>query len=702
MPLQTISSGAFKFSTTVDNRRQTAIAGTMNISVDDDNNISGDFRIHDAQTPGGIPTPPAGTLTYMWTEKTCYVQDFYPTANGQATYVANTIEYGPFIAQDNVRVYLDDVAIDPQLEAFTTNYGGSSITITNADLLDTIYTETKNVVTNEITTQATKVTLKWLDDRVNGGISERDGWHFCDGRTLRKSEYAALYEAIGQSWNDMLTPAEVIADGFNLNIYHPFNEIKIIEGNGLFTQFDISYDENEPDNCIVWRRSPSQVQMNTWQQAERLVEGVHYEIENGKTLRTLSGNILDVRWELLILTKKPSSEFQIPDLRGYYLRAVGSISNRVDPNDATSPQKFGIQTKQDDTIKKHSHFVALSSAGSHTHDYQPWLFNKHTSGNWEPNMNKHDILESGCNRGRIHDNYEKGIWDTDLSPPRWVLKNESYNKLKAIRRGIGYHYYFHGHHKYYHRTHSSTARSYEDAHTNTDLTLEWWNLITKTNSSPQYPGDSSEPADRGNPWYMDWWHCRASDGDDHWKWNCDGDWTYSHEHGRYTPPRDTATRTHMGNHGHWMWHQWSNYQNPYFTKNETKDFYSLLGTNTSKDVAIDYPYSGDPNYNNGAIKNVGWEHQASTPIYAALYVNRGLFRTWHHLNMSKNGIEPRYFVLGAGPTDQIKPQDRDHYHEISTKSPDYSFHHTTPQSGNQAYQSEVDMPHIKLPIFIKY
>ena len=58
MPLQGISSGVFKFSTTAQNRQRTSIPGTMAISVDNNNTITGDFRVHDGITPGGISNPP--------------------------------------------------------------------------------------------------------------------------------------------------------------------------------------------------------------------------------------------------------------------------------------------------------------------------------------------------------------------------------------------------------------------------------------------------------------------------------------------------------------------------------------------------------------------------------------------------------------------------------------------------------------------
>ena len=68
MPLQGISSGVFKFSTTTQNRQRTSIPGTMAISVDDNNTITGDFRVHDGLTPGGISNPPPGTVSHIITK----------------------------------------------------------------------------------------------------------------------------------------------------------------------------------------------------------------------------------------------------------------------------------------------------------------------------------------------------------------------------------------------------------------------------------------------------------------------------------------------------------------------------------------------------------------------------------------------------------------------------------------------------------
>ena len=143
MGLQTISSGAFSFQRTADNRTRTAIAGTMNISVDNNNDISGDFRVHDAETPGGLPTPPAGTLSYMLTEKAIFTEEFVATANNQAHFAANTTLYAPFETEDNVRVYINDQEIRPFYAAFTIDYAASSITITDSKFTDLITQDAK-------------------------------------------------------------------------------------------------------------------------------------------------------------------------------------------------------------------------------------------------------------------------------------------------------------------------------------------------------------------------------------------------------------------------------------------------------------------------------------------------------------------------------------------------------------------------------
>ena len=58
MALQSIKSGAFKFSSTIENRDKLSTPGTIIISVDEDTNLTGDIRVHDGITPGGISAPP--------------------------------------------------------------------------------------------------------------------------------------------------------------------------------------------------------------------------------------------------------------------------------------------------------------------------------------------------------------------------------------------------------------------------------------------------------------------------------------------------------------------------------------------------------------------------------------------------------------------------------------------------------------------
>ena len=652
MPLQTISSGAFKFATIKDNQKQIAIAGTMNISVDDDNEISGDFRIHDAITPGGLPTPPAGTLTYMLTEKVCHSQTFVATTDGENSFSANTTLYGPFIQDDNVRVFLtanstdpnDEFEIDPLKEAYTIHYGTSHVTIDTAEFTNQIKAYAANNITGETITHPTKIRLQWLDDRVNGGIREKDGWHFCDGRTLKKDEYAALYKAIGQSWNNMLEIQEVIKDGFDLSINHPFNEIKIIEGNSLFTNFDVNYDENEPDNLIAYRRSPTQVQADTWETAERLVEGVHYTKSGGNLFTTTVGNVLDTRWEILILTKKPSDVFQIPDLRGYYLRSVGSWDNR-DTTVSGNPQKYGIRTRQEDTIKKHSHFLSFNSAGEHSHSYTPWLYDPDT-----------------CS---------PPYYNAGLSMPNaGNSKNADYNKLKAVRRGVGKQWYYSG-----------------DKHRNRLNTVYDYSGLNTTISSANAGAGSQ------NVWV-----------------NESGNRAYS---GWFTNTGASSNALHAHPQNGTEYNRWTNWSNPYFTRNETKDFYALLGPNnsatdsnsgyTGTDVARNYNYAEN-------ILRPTSAYEDGAPIYASEYYIKSQHFNQHHPIMSKNKIEPRYFLLGGGPSDPIKPEDKFHYHEISTQEPDASFNNTSdqgsasnaPHTPLRKHHTEVDMPHIKLPIFIKY
>lgn len=57
-----------------------------------------------------------------------------------------------------------------------------------------------------------------------------------------------------------------------------------------------------------------------------------------------------------------SNQFQIPDLRGYFIRCYKG-------------GPFGAASRQEDTVKKHSHYVGLNQSGGHTHKYINWKVN---------------------------------------------------------------------------------------------------------------------------------------------------------------------------------------------------------------------------------------------------------------------------------------------------------------------------------------
>ena len=560
MGLQTISSGAFSFQRTADNRTRTAIAGTMNISVDNNNDISGDFRVHDAETPGGLPTPPAGTLSYMLTEKAIFTEEFVATANNQAQFVANTTLYAPFETEDNVRVYINDQEIRPFYAAFTIDYAASLITITDSKFTDLIIQD------------ETTVRLEWIDSSFNNGIKEKDGWHFCDGRTLLKSNYSALYNSIGDLWNSMITPKEMLASGFNHTLYHPFNDVRKYEGNGLFLTYDVDFDVAVPDNIIVYRRTPAEVQADTWENAELLVEGTHYtKASDGKSITFERNHMLESRWEIFILGKKETDEFQIPDLRGYYLRAIGADTNR---NPDTS-DRFGIDSLQGDSVKKHSHFMITESAGKHQHEYVPWFW----YGGFDPEFSGGDpviadLTNNYANNPTTQPDYDYNVSNTDMVQAELDMNKgkmpgtgnvqEQWNDLKAVRRGTYYHV---------------------------------WG---------------------------------------HYSWNIDR-------------------------------------QNPNFAS-QADSFYAL-GTATT---APDFQFT----WANGSYPGASYIAQQ---VYPSMY----------------NDIEPQYFLLGAGPSAPIDNEQKYHYHEIYFGDPDASGPATT-EDLNFDSQDEVDMFHIKLPIFIKY
>lgn len=55
-----------------------------------------------------------------------------------------------------------------------------------------------------------------------------------------------------------------------------------------------------------------------------------------------------------------STQFQIPDLRGYFIRCYNPS------------RPFGAESRQEDTVKKHAHYCIVNPAGGHTHNYVSW------------------------------------------------------------------------------------------------------------------------------------------------------------------------------------------------------------------------------------------------------------------------------------------------------------------------------------------
>ena len=68
------------------------------------------------------------------------------------------------------------------------------------------------------------------------------------------------------------------------------------------------------------------------------------------------------------------SNFQIPDLRGYFIRCYSGPRY-----DGSGNLIFGHGTRQEDTVKKHSHYVLLEPSGGHTHQYVNWQVNSNFS-----------------------------------------------------------------------------------------------------------------------------------------------------------------------------------------------------------------------------------------------------------------------------------------------------------------------------------
>lgn len=67
--VQKVSSGIFSITPSSQNRPKVSIAGTVFLSSDHEGKISGDIRVHNGSTPGGISIPPPGTVSHIITKK---------------------------------------------------------------------------------------------------------------------------------------------------------------------------------------------------------------------------------------------------------------------------------------------------------------------------------------------------------------------------------------------------------------------------------------------------------------------------------------------------------------------------------------------------------------------------------------------------------------------------------------------------------
>jgi microcystin-dependent protein len=67
--IQKIQSGVLSITPSSQNRNKVSIAGTIFMSIDNSGNLSGDLRVHNGIIPGGISTPPPGTVSHILTMK---------------------------------------------------------------------------------------------------------------------------------------------------------------------------------------------------------------------------------------------------------------------------------------------------------------------------------------------------------------------------------------------------------------------------------------------------------------------------------------------------------------------------------------------------------------------------------------------------------------------------------------------------------
>ncbi len=102
------------------------------------------------------------------------------------------------------------------------------------------------------------------------------------------------------------------------------------------------------------------------------------------------------------------SNFNLPDLRGMFLRGVsGDTNNDPDKGERTKSNNGGntgnnVGTLQGDEFKKHNHNASCSEDGEHTHKFTAWMAGfKQSGSNTESCNNKKDDYDEFSNTSQI-------------------------------------------------------------------------------------------------------------------------------------------------------------------------------------------------------------------------------------------------------------------------------------------------------------
>ena len=287
MALQSIKSGAFKFSSTTENRDKLSTPGTIIISVDEDTNLTGDIRVHDGITPGGISAPPPGTISYIITERKMIREEWI--ANTDVSFITtSTGMNGDPLTADPLKPEIGWLEFDTNYPADGNLLNGpykffrikielpqkatlAGLGEEKYDINDTIFEltnihrrnedgyqypfpsecdattnkrpaillDTINYASYELDVSTQKLRIhtnniafpietgaKVVLEYVDGetGFQDTDGWFYCDGRVVDRREYGALFNEIGDLWNSYPYEYEILDGTIDESMY-PFKTL---------------------------------------------------------------------------------------------------------------------------------------------------------------------------------------------------------------------------------------------------------------------------------------------------------------------------------------------------------------------------------------------------------------------------------------------------------------------------------------------